>query len=64
MGVKMTEEDKGKERKENLKEEFEERSAILEFDGGLTRREAEKLARNLFYGVKNKISNSYPKNRV
>lgn len=32
MGVKMTEEDKEKERKENLKEAFEERSAILEFD--------------------------------
>lgn len=45
-------------------EAFEERAAIMEFDGGLTRREAEKLARNLFYGVKNKISNSYPKNRV
>lgn len=35
---------------ENLKEAFEERAAIMEFDGGLTRKEAEKLAYEIVYG--------------
>lgn len=34
---------------ENLKEAFEERAAIMEFEGGLTRKEAERLARKIIY---------------
>ena len=34
---------------ENLKEAFEERAAIMEFDGGLPRYEAERLARKIIY---------------
>lgn len=34
---------------ENLKEAFEERAAIMEFDGGLNRQEAERLARKIIY---------------
>jgi hypothetical protein len=33
--------------KEDLEFEFEERAAIMEFDGGMTREEAEKAAREL-----------------
>ena len=35
---------------ENLKEAFEERAAIMEFDGGLPRKEAERLAYEIVYG--------------
>lgn len=35
---------------ENLKEAFEERAAIMEFDGGLSRKEAERLAYEIVYG--------------
>lgn len=34
---------------ESLKEAFEERAAIMEFDGGLPRLEAEQLARKIIY---------------
>lgn len=34
---------------ESLKEAFEERAAIMEFDGGLPRQEAERLARKIIY---------------
>ena len=34
---------------ESLKEAFEERAAIMEFDGGLSRQEAERLARKIIY---------------
>ena len=36
-------------RHEDLKEAFEERAAIMEFDGGLSRQEAERLARKIIY---------------
>lgn len=36
---------------ENLKEAFEERAAIMEFDGGLSRREAERQAFAIVYGA-------------
>lgn len=36
-------------RHEDLKEAFEERAAIMEFDGGLNRQEAERLARKIIY---------------
>lgn len=29
---------------DNIREEFEERAAIMEYDGGLSRQEAERLA--------------------
>lgn len=32
------------------KEAFEERAAIMEFDGGLSREEAERLAYEIVYG--------------
>lgn len=35
---------------ENLKEAFEERAAIMEFEGGLSRKEAERLAYEIVYG--------------
>lgn len=35
---------------ESLKEAFEERAAIMEFDGGLPRKEAERLAYEIVYG--------------
>lgn len=38
------------EEKENLREAYLERSAILEFDAGMTRQEANKLAWKLVYG--------------
>lgn len=31
-------------------EAFEERAAIMEFDGGMTRKEAERLAYEIVYG--------------
>lgn len=36
-----------KQQNEALREAFEERAAIMEFDGGLTREEAEREARRL-----------------
>lgn len=38
------------EERENLREAYLERSAILEFDAGMTRQEANKLAWKLVYG--------------
>lgn len=35
---------------ESLKEAFEERAAIIEFEGGLSRKEAERLAYEIVYG--------------
>lgn len=35
---------------ESLKEAFEERAAIMEFEGGLSRQEAERLAYEIVYG--------------
>lgn len=35
---------------ENLKEAFEERAAIMEYEGGLPREEAERLAYEIVYG--------------
>lgn len=35
---------------ESLKEAFEERAAIMEFEGGLSRKEAERLAYEIVYG--------------
>ena len=41
---------RGVDDEENLKEAFEERAAIMEFDGGLPREEAERLAYKIVYG--------------
>lgn len=41
---------RGVSNEENLKEAFEERAAIMEFDGGLPRKEAERLAYEIVYG--------------
>lgn len=41
---------RGVDDEENLKEAFEERVAIMEFDGGLSRQEAERLAYEIVYG--------------
>lgn len=41
---------RGVDDEENLKEAFEERAAIMEFDGGLPREEAERLAYEIVYG--------------
>ena len=41
---------RGVDDEENLKEAFEERAAIMEFDGGLSRQEAERLAYEIVYG--------------
>ena len=35
---------------EESKMEFEERAAIMEYDGGLTRQEAERMAREIVNG--------------
>lgn len=40
---------RGVPNEENLKEAFEERAAIMEFDGGLNRQEAERLAFEVVY---------------
>ena len=37
-------------RHEDLKEALEERAAIMEFEGGLSRQEAERLAYEIVYG--------------
>lgn len=42
-------------RHEDLKEAFEERAAIMEYEGGLPRKEAERLAYEIVYG-KHKIA--------
>lgn len=36
-----------RERLERIREDFEERAAIMEYDGGLTREEAESEARRI-----------------
>lgn len=46
---------RGVDDEENLKEAFEERAAIMEFEGGLNRQEAERLAYEIVYG-KHKIA--------
>ena len=51
-GINMTEEQKmkppsGLERLEAVQEAYEERAAILEYDAGMSREEAEKEARKL-----------------
>lgn len=38
------------EERENLREAYLERSAILEFDAGMTRQEANRLAWQIVYG--------------
>ena len=38
---------------EALRERYEERAAILEYDAGYQREEAERLAREMVYGKKN-----------
>lgn len=42
-----------KTERESLKESYEERAAILEFDAGLSRSEAEKKAFTMVYGDQN-----------
>lgn len=43
------------EERENLREAYLERSAILEFDAGMTRQEANRLAWLMVYGRKEKL---------
>lgn len=43
------------EERENLREAYLERSAILEFDAGMARQEANRLAWQIVYGRREKL---------
>jgi hypothetical protein len=48
-------------REELLRERFEERAAILEFDAGFTRAGAERIARAMYATPEDKQAELYPK---
>lgn len=53
--IKHQKEVMSNEERENLREAYLERSAILEFDAGMTRQEANRLAWLMVYGRKEKL---------
>jgi len=48
-------------RQELLRERFEERAAILEYDAGFSRAEAERIARAMYAPKQEKQGELYPK---
>lgn len=51
-------------RQELLRERFEERAAILEYDAGLPRAEAERIARAMYAPKQEKQGELYPRKKT